>query len=100
MTDLTDIVQALILLGVAFCGAFVIPWLRAKTTAQQRQELQAWITIAVQAAEQLYQGSGRGEEKKQYVLDWLEDHGFYIEVTQLEAMIESAVLALKAQVGV
>ena len=97
MIDLTNIFQALILLGVAFCSAFVIPWIRSKTTQAQRQELQAWITIAVQAAEQIYKGSGRGEEKKQYVMDWLEDHGFYIEVTQLEAMLESAVLGLKGQ---
>lgn len=99
MMDITPIVEALVLLVVAFIGCFVIPWVRSKTTTAQRQELQAWIAIAVSAAEQIYKGQGRGEEKKQYVLKWLEEHGFYIESTQLEAMIEAAVLSLKAQVA-
>lgn len=96
--DITPIVEALILLVVAFIGCFVIPYVRSKTSVSQRQELQAWITLAVQAAEQLYQGQGRGAEKKAYVVKWLEDHGIYIDTDQLEVMLESAVYALKAQV--
>lgn len=96
--DITPIVEALILLVVAFIGCFVIPYVRSKTSVSQRQELQAWITLAVQAAEQLYQGQGRGAEKKEYVIKWLEDHGIYIDTDQLEVMLESAVYALKAQV--
>lgn len=96
--DITPIVEALILLVVAFIGCFVIPYVRSKTSVSQRQELQAWITLAVQAAEQLYQGQGRGAEKKAYVIKWLEDHGIYIDTDQLEVMLESAVYALKAQV--
>lgn len=96
--DITPIVEALILLVVAFIGCFVIPFVRSKTSVSQRQELQAWITLAVQAAEQLYQGQGRGAEKKAYVIKWLEDHGIYIDESQLEVMLESAVYALKAQV--
>lgn len=96
--DITPIVEALILLVVAFIGCFVIPYIRSKTSVSQRQELQAWINIAVQAAEQLYKGQGRGAEKKAYVIKWLEDHGIYIDESQLEVMLESAVFALKAQV--
>lgn len=96
--DITPFVEALILLVVTFVGCFAIPWLRSKTSAAQRQELMAWVAIAVSAAEQIYKGQGRGEEKKQYVLKWLEEHGIYVESTQLEAMIEAAVLSLKAQV--
>lgn len=96
--DITPIVEALILLVVAFIGCFVIPFVKSKTSVSQRQELQAWITLAVQAAEQLYQGQGRGAEKKEYVIKWLEDHGIYADESQLEVMVESAVYALKAQV--
>lgn len=96
--DITPIVEALILLVVAFIGCFAIPYIRSKTSVSQRQELQAWITLAVQAAEQLYQGQGRGAEKKAYVIKWLEGHGIYIDESQLEVMLESAVYALKAQV--
>ena len=98
MMDITPFVCALILLVFAFIACFVIPWLRNKTSAAQRQELMAWISIAVRAAEQIFKGQGRGEEKMQYVLNWLEEHGFYVETTQLKAMIEAEVLSLKAQV--
>lgn len=50
-----------------------------------------WVKIAVVAAEQLYKGSDRGEEKKAYVLDWLNKQGITIDADKLDAMIEAAV---------
>lgn len=50
-----------------------------------------WVKIAVAAAEQLYKGSDRGEEKKAYVLDWLNKQGITIDTDKLDAMIEAAV---------
>ena len=50
--------------------------------------------IAVSAAEQIYTGSGRGEEKKAYVLEWLRSHGVTVDDEKLDAMIEAAVYEL------
>lgn len=76
-------------------NAIVIPWIKSKTTAEQQREVNAWTRIAVTAAEQIYSGSGRGEEKKQYVLNWLRAHGIEVDEAKLEALIESAVYELK-----
>lgn len=78
MTDITPIVNAVIALAAAVVTAFVIPWIKSKTTAAQREEIEAWVRIAVTAAEQIYKGSGRGEEKKEYVLEFLRQAYLYI----------------------
>ena len=69
--DITPIVNAAIALIGAGVSVFLIPWLKSQTTEAQRKELTAWVKIGVAAAEQLYKGAGRGEEKKQYVIDFL-----------------------------
>ena len=72
----------------------VIPYIKSKTTVEQQQEISAWVKIAVSAAEQIYKGVGRGEEKKEYVLNWLAEKGIKIDADELDAMIESAVYEL------
>ena len=70
MTDLTPIFNAVIALLAALLTAFVIPWLKRKTSAQEREELLRWVEIAVAAAEQIWD-STQGEEKKKAVLAFL-----------------------------
>ena len=91
MADITPIVNAVIALAAALVTAFVIPWIKSKTTAAQREETNAWVKIAVTAAEQIYKGSGRGEEKKEYVLNFLKGKGFEVDTASVNLMIESAV---------
>ncbi len=95
MTDITIIIEAVFALIAAVITAIVIPYIKSRTTAQQQAEIKAWVKIAVSAAEQIYTGSGRGEEKKAYVLNWLEEHGVTLDETRINAMIEAAVYALK-----
>lgn len=97
MTDITPIVEAVIALAAALITAFVIPWIKAKTSAAQRDNIGAWVSIAVTAAEQLITGSGRGEEKKEYVLKFLQEKGFSIDADSLDKMIESTVKAMKSK---
>ena len=75
--DLTSIANAVIALIAAIITAFVIPWIRSKTTA-----------------EQLYTGSGRGAEKKAYVVEFLNSKGFKIDAETLDKLIEAAVFNL------
>lgn len=96
MTDITGIVQAVFALIGAVVTAVVIPYIRSRTTAQQRAELDAWVRVAVSAAEQVYAGSGRGTEKKEYVLEWLREHGVTADEAKLDALIESAVYELNS----
>lgn len=67
--NITTIIQAVFALIAAVITVIVIPYIKSKTTAQQQAEINAWVKIAVSAAEQIYNGSGRGPEKKAYVLD-------------------------------
>lgn len=94
--DITTIVEAVFALIGVVITAVVIPYIRSRTTAQQRAEINAWVKIAVSAAEQMYKGSGRGEEKKTYVISWLNEHGVTVDEKKLDALIEAAVYALKS----
>lgn len=58
------------------------------------QQINAWVRIAVTAAEQIYIGSGRGTEKKEYVINWLHEHGVTVDESKLDALIEAAVYSL------
>lgn len=96
MTDITTIIEAIVALAAAIITAFVIPYIKSKTTVSQQEEINAWVKIAVTAAEQIYVGSGRGAEKKAYVLKWLKNHGLKVDEERLDALIESAVQQLNA----
>lgn len=91
MTDITPIVNAVIALAAAVVTVFVVPWIKSKTTAAQREEIDAWVKIAVTAAEQIYKETGKGKEKKAYVLKFLEEKNLKIDEESVDLMIESAV---------
>jgi antirestriction protein ArdC len=92
--DLTPIMNAAAALIAAVLGAFVIPYVNAKTTTQQQKTIQTWVQVAVTAAEQIYQASGSGAEKKAYVLQWLQARGVTVDEAQLNALVEAAVYHL------
>lgn len=94
MIDLTPLISAVIAVLAVIITVYLVPWLKSRTTAQERQEINAWVKIAVQAAEQIYKGSGKGAEKKQFVLDYLQDKGFTVDLSTIDKMIEACVLEL------
>lgn len=100
MIDLTPILQAVIGVIAVVITVYFIPWLKKKLSVEQQAELAEWVSIAVTAAEQLYTGSGRGAEKKAYVLAFLEAKGYAVDTGSLtdsiDALIEAAVYELKA----
>ena len=93
--DLTQIIVAILTLAISMVSAFLIPYIKTKVTAEQFATIKLWVQVAVQAAEMLYVGSGRGEEKKKYVLDFLKSKGFSLNMEEIENLIEAAVLELK-----
>ena len=92
--DITPIVEAVVAVVCAVVTCVLIPYIKSKTTAEQQAEINAWVKIAVSAAEQIYTGSGRGEEKKEYVINWLREHGITVDEAKLDALIEAAVYEL------
>ena len=87
MIDLTPIVQAVLALMAALITYKLIPWIKAKTTAEQRQLLMAMTSTLVFAAEQLY-GAGAGEQKLDYVVSQLEQRGFTADRAAIEAVVK------------
>ena len=97
MTDLTPIVNAVITLIAAIVTTFLIPWIKSKIDAAKIAQIVEWVGIAVRAAEQIYNESGMGEKKKQYVLNFLADKGFTLDPNSINAMIEAAVKNLNIE---
>ena len=75
MIDLTPIFEAILALLAALVTYKLIPWIKARTTAEQQSLLAATVRTLVYAAEQLY-GAGKGAEKLDYVISELEKRGF------------------------
>lgn len=98
--NLTPILNAIIALVGVIITAVLIPYIKTKLTAEKRKTLSALIQTAVTAAEQIYKGSGRGKEKKIYVVSLLKSHGIDVDadevLSEVDAMIEAAVYELGA----
>lgn len=93
MIDLTPLINAFVALVAALILRYVIPWLKAKTTAKQRENMLAWVDIAVCSAQQLYHHLD-GETRLDHALELLAMKGFDIDDTALLDAVEAAVLKL------
>ena len=84
MIDLTPIFEAILALLATLVTYKLIPWIKARTTAEQQSLLAATVKTLVYAAEQLY-GAGKGAEKLDYVIKELEARGFTADRAAIEA---------------
>ena len=94
--DLTPIFQALIVLTAALITRYVVPWIKAKTTLDQRREIRDLVSILVFAAEKLYTGSGRGEEKLAWVQERLNAHGYKLDTNELAELVNAEIAKLES----
>lgn len=81
--DLTQIILAVITLLFGILMRYVIPNIKAKTSANQMEIIRAAIKSAVYAVEQLYK-SKPGQEKKQMVIEFLKEQGYILDDIQIE----------------
>lgn len=93
MIDLTPIINAFMAVIAVAITVYLLPWMKSRITEQQRENIQAWVKIACAAAEQLG-NTGKIEDKKQYVLDYLAQKNLKLDLTELEQLIEAAVLEI------
>ena len=94
--NLTPIFQSIIGLMAALITYKLIPWIRAKTTNEQRIRLDAAIRAAAFAAEQIF-GSGHGADKMDYALRWLREQGFDVDSREVEAVVGELFNIAKAE---
>lgn len=91
--NMTEIIKAVLALVSVLITGLLIPYVRTKVDAERFARLSELVDIFVGAAEQLF-ASDQGQAKKQYVLGKLTEAGYRVEEAEIDAMIESAVLAL------
>jgi hypothetical protein len=84
--DLTPLLQAVLSLAVSLITAFLIPWIRAKYSYEQRQRIVAAYQTVVYAAEQMF-GSGMGEQKLEWAVRELEGKGMIVDRAAIEAEV-------------
>lgn len=89
----TGLVEAVIALAVVVITGFLIPFLKSKVEIAQWEKWRNIAKIAVQAAEQIFMGEGRGAEKKEYVLNYLSEK-LKVDKETLENLIESGVFEI------
>lgn len=92
--DITPVVKAAVALVAAIITYVVVPYIKARTTAEEQNNINAWVRIAVQAAEQTFVGEHRGAEKKQFVIGWLAARNINVDESAIDALIEAAVYEL------
>ena len=85
--DLTPIFQALMALIAALITYKLVPWIKARTTAEQQGILLATTRTLVFAAEQIYKGA-QAKEKLMYVKTKLMEKGFSVDIDVIEAMVK------------
>lgn len=60
---------------ITYVVFLIVPFIRQKTTKEQRENIYFWVRVAVQAAEMIFNEKGKGKDKKQYVIDFLTSKG-------------------------
>lgn len=76
---------------------FLVPYIREKTSKEQRETALILVQAAVMAAEQIFNQKGQGQEKKIFVLNFLKDRGLKITEAELDVLIEASVKELNLQ---
>ena len=93
--DWTQIFIALISLAGAILTGVAVPYIRSKTTKQQRDNIYTIIQSAVWAADQMFKASDpTGELRLRWVMNQLEELNLNVTESDLVLMVEQAVKEL------
>lgn len=105
MIDITPIFEGIITVLVAVVTTILIPYIKSKIRIYNQQaddlaqaNVDYWVKMAVAAVEQIATQANqnlKGQAKKQYVIDWLNEHNIDVDEAKLDAQIEAAVYQLK-----
>lgn len=91
--DFTPIFEAIITIVSLVLTGIIIPYVKQRIGEEKIENLKKWVSVGVKAAEQIY-GSKTGQEKKEYVVSFLESKGITFDIGEVSALIESEVYKL------
>ena len=98
MIDITLIIKAIVTLIGVVITTFLVPYLKTKISASKLSYLEEIVNVAVYAAEVLIDGEGRGDEKRNYVINHVksmcEQHGITYDADQVRQILEKSWLEL------
>ena len=92
---LFEIILTLIPVSGAVITYFIVPYIKANIDSSKLTQCKEWTKLAVKTAEMLWKETGHGNDKKQFVIDFLNkmfsSKNIVITEEQLNVLIESAV---------
>lgn len=91
--NFTPIFEAIITIVSLVLTGIVIPYIRQKIGEEKAENLKKWVSVGVKAAEQIY-GGKTGQQKKEYVVSFLNSKGINFDVDEVEALIEAEVFKI------
>lgn len=102
MNEVTFTILKIVLSAVsAIISLFVVPLLKRWVENNKNDEMLKMIEKAVKAAEQTFDGSGLGADKKQdvmdFISDWLEKNRITVSHKELDRYVEAAVYDMNNQ---
>ena len=87
----------------AICTYFVVPYLKSKFSLTQLEEITVWVTKAVHAAEVLFDAPKSGEEKREYVINFIDklfnSQKEVISREQIRVLLEAAWKQMQQEQG-
>ena len=100
--DITLIIEVVLTLIGLIITSVIIPYIKSKMTSNQFTYLEGVVKTAVYAVEVLLNGEGRGDEKRNYVINYVksvcEEHGITYDSNLVRQMIEKSWLDLTREV--
>lgn len=98
---LFQLILALIPVLGTILTVYIIPLLKEKIGNEKLEKYKEWATMAVKCAEMLWTESGKGQDKKAFVLEYLNNlfnsKKTVITDEQLNVLIEAAVEELNKE---
>ena len=98
---LFQIILAVIPVLCTILTVYIIPLIKEKIGNENLAKYEYWVNIAVKAAELIWVETGHGEDKKQYVIDFMNNmfnsKKIIITEEQINLLIESAVKNMKIE---
>lgn len=79
---------------------FVVPYIKTAISTDKLEQYKEWASLAVKCAEMIFTEKGMGTDKKQYVVDFLNNmfnsKKVVLSEEQITVLIESAVKEMKS----
>ena len=91
---ITTAIELVVLIVAALVGKYLIPFVKTHVDMSRLTLISAWALKFVKTAENVFSGSGRGDEKREQVTAWLKEKadeiGIELTEDQIRTLLEDA----------